>query len=580
MVEGYIQGITSERIPSNRYARLAVERHLKDLDRQNTNDFPYYFNEEDAQYVLDVFGVLKYTKGKWRGNPFVLMPFWAFILWCCFGWKEVGTNKRRFRKVYIKVPRKNAKTEVLIGIGTYMLAFDGEQDPEIYWFATKKDQAKIGWDRQKVMVDRLRHDSSTFYSKYDTTKYRIFTTEGLGFVAYLGRDSKMEDGSAPSCGIGDEYHAHPTDDMINVIEDGMGSRSQPMMWLITTAGYNPFSPCAQFEKLGEQILDGVIDAENMFFMMFGVDDGDDWEDPEVWRKANPAYDHIDTLPGFLKAQYELAKAQGGSKLTSFLTKNLNRWVSSHSAWISDDIYQKSRSPIDLSFLEGKECVGGLDLSAKRDITGLTLFFPQQSGLDKPYLLRFAWIPEDEATDRQRKDAVPYLKWAEDGFLFLTPGNAIDYDYIYQTITGLYDTNISRERPETLYDGVGLINRFKILRIAYDRYREEQIVTKLIDTGVNMAPFGQGYRSMSVPVDDLEVMYLKELLEHDGNPVARFCYSNVRMNSDPAGNRKPDKDKSKEKIDLVVTDIMAFGEWLGKKPEEKESVYSQRGIRTL
>ena len=579
-VEKYIEDIIDGRIPSNKYARGAVLRHVRDLERQDTNNFPYFFDEKSAKFTLSVFSIFVYTKGKWAGKPFELMPFWAFIIYCCFGWKDKRTGLRKYRKVYIKVPRKNAKTEVLVGIGTYMFAFDGEQDPEVYWFATKKDQAKIGWDRQKVLLEKLRTSSSTFKAKFDTTMYRMFTKEGLGFVSYLGRDSKTEDGAAPSCGIGDEYHAHPTDDMINVIEDGMGSRSCPMMWLITTAGYNPFSPCATFERLGEQVLDGVTDAENIFFMMFGIDDGDDWEDPKVWRKANPAYDYIDTMPGFLQAQYELAKAQGGSKLISFLTKNLNEWTSTHSTWITDELYQANCKKIDLSSLRGKECVGGLDLSSKRDLTALTLFFPVQKGLDKPHLVRFAWVPTDEARERQKINAIPYLSWADEGYMFLTPGNAIDYDYIYQTITGLYDTKISRAQSEVLYNGEGLMNMFKIQRIAYDRWREEQIVAKLIDSGVNMAAFGQGFRSMSVPVDDMEVMFLKSMITHDGNMAARWCYSNVVMEFDAAGNRKPSKKGSNEKIDLVVSDIMAFGEWLGKKEEEKESVYSSRGVRTL
>lgn len=578
LIDDYIKGIQSGKIPSNELVKLAVKRHTDDLRQSKNKTYPYYFDAEHAADIIQCFSFLRFTKGKWRGEQFYLMPFWAFVVWCVFGWRRKDNGLRRFRKVYVKIPRKNAKTEVLTAIGTIMFVFDGEADPEVYWFATKKDQAKIGWERQKVMVEYLRKETTAVRDYCDTTTYRIFTKKGLGFVAYLGRDSKTEDGAAPSCGIGDEYHAHPTDDMINVIEDGMGSRAQPMMWLITTAGYNPFSPCAQFEKTCEQILRGQIDGDNIFAMIFGIDDGDDWEDPEVWRKANPAHDFIDTLPGFLQSQYELAKTQGGSKLTSFLTKNLNVWTSTHSAWIPDDTYQAAANRREIETLRGKECIGGLDLSSKRDITALSLFFPVQDGLAKPYLLRFAWIPEEEAADRQKKDAIPYMKWASEGHIFLTPGNAIDYDYIYQTITGLYDTKISRSQEEKLYNGPGIMNLFRVQRIAYDRWKEEQIIPKLADAGVKISPFGQGFRSMGTPVDELEILFLKSLIEHDGNPVARWCYSNVAMQSDPAGSRKPDKKKSNEKIDILVADLMAFGDWMGNKEEEKKIEIFSMGKR--
>lgn len=580
IVEDYIKGIQSGKIISNEFVKLAVQRHLDDLKKQKSKEYPYYFDEDTASFILNCFSFLKFTKGKWRGQPFKLMPFWAFVVWCVFGWKRKKDHVRRFRKVYVKVPRKNAKTEVLVAIGTIMFLFDGEIDPEVYWFATKKDQAKIGWQRQKVMIDTLRKENKSIRDFCDTSTYRIFTKKGLGFVAYLGRDSKTEDGAAPSCGIGDEYHAHFTDDMINVIEDGAGSRLAFLMWLITTAGYNPFSPCAQFEKRCEQILRGQIQGDSVFAMIFGIDKGDNWEDPKVWRKANPAYDDIETLPAFLQAQYELAKTQGGSKRISFLTKNLNIWTSTHETWLPDEIYQEAGKRLDIEFLRGKYCIGGLDLSAKRDLTTLSLFFPAQEELEKPYLLRLCWLPKDIAKERESKDAIPYTIWAEDGYIYLTQGNAIDYDYIYQTITGLYDTKLSRAKSEKLHNGEGLMNMFNVKYIAYDRWNEAQIVSKLIDAGVKMEPFGQGYRSMSVPVDELEIMYIKHLITHDSNEVARWHYSNVVMQKDPAGNRKPDKSKSSEKIDIVVSDLMAFGAWLGNKEEEKESVYSKRGIRTI
>ena len=536
----YIESVKKGKIVTCKWVKLAVQRHINDLKAAKTSKFDYYFDEAAAADALDFFVAFRHAKGMWRGKDFNMMPWQAFIVYSAYGWKRKSDHKRRFRTIYIKVARKNAKTEFLAGIGTIGFLLDAEQDPEVYWFATKKDQAKIGWDRQKEMILQLRSDVASVRSICDTSKYRIFSTEGSGMVSYLGADSDTEDGLSPYYGLCDEYHAHKNDGMVNVIESGMGSRSNPMMWFITTAGFNPQSPCALFEKSCKQILDGVKENDNIFAMIFDLDEDDDWEDSNNWIKANPALPYIDTLEDFLFAEYAKAKTQGQSKIINFKTKNLNMWMTSSATWIKAEDWKASETDVDYESLKGKRCYGGLDLASTRDITALCYYFPVQEGLAEPVMIWNMWCPEDQATERERNDAIPYRQWAADYWITLTPGNVTDYGYIKEQI------------KQDCED-------FQVESIAYDRWNSSQLVIDLLDEGINMRKIGQGFASLSAPTKQLETEILQQNVRHDGNPVMAWMMSNVDLKHDPAGNIKPDKDKSSEKIDGVVAMVMARAE---------------------
>lgn len=543
----YMAAVESGDVVTSKWVLLAVKRHFSDLERSQTADFDYFFDEKASQRVLAVFSLFRHGKGKWRGNPFNLMPWQAFILYVVYGWKRKSDKKRRFRTIYIKVARKNAKTEFLAGIGNIGFYLEQEKDPEIYWFATKKDQAKIGWDRQKEMVLQFRNDSRAFEDFCDTSKYRIYTKIGTGFVSYLGADSDTEDGLSPYYGLCDEYHAHKTDGMVNVIESGMGSRQNPMMWFITTAGFNPQSPCALFEKTCKQVLDGVKENDNIFAAIYDLDDEDDWEDSKNWIKANPALPYIDTLEDFLHAEYAKAKTQGQSKIINFKTKNLNQWTTSSATWIKAEDWRACEVEVDYEKLRGLRCYGGLDLASTRDLTALCYYFPKQDGLDSPVCIWNLWCPEEQAADREKNDGIPYRQWAADYWITLTPGNVTDYNFIKQQI--ISDSEI-----------------FNIESIAYDRWNSSQLVIDLIDAGAALRKIGQGYASLSAPTKQIEAEVLNKSISHDGNPVMAWMMSNVDLSSDPAGNVKPDKARSNEKIDGVVAMVMARAEAMDLEKE--------------
>lgn len=519
------------------WIKKAVARHDADLARADDDTFPYVFNEKKANRALMLFELLKHGKGKWRGIPFNLMDWQAFIVYVAYGWENRETQQRRFRSVYIKVARKNAKTEFLAAIGLIGFFFDNEPDAEVYWFATKKDQAKIGWDRQKVMTEQLRKDSPMFGKFCDTTMYRIFSKGGSATVAYLGADGSTEDGLAPHYGLCDEYHAHRTDEMVDVIESGMGSRAEPMMWYITTAGFNPYCPCAEFEKACKNVLDGTTPNDQILAFIYDLDDDDDWQDQRMWAKANPALNWVDTLENTLLANYAKALTQGAEKQNNFKTKHLNMWVSSSATWIQHKDWMDLARPDVLRTLKGLRCYGGLDLASRRDIAALCLYFPEQDGLDVAFATWLMFCPEETATERSKTDQVPYRDWGQEGWLHLTPGNVVDYTYIKQAIMQAADN-------------------FDLRAVMYDDWNSTQLVIDCIAEGLEMERIGQGWKSLSPPTKQIDIEVAQKMITHDGSPVMAWMMGNVDLEYDAAGNVKPSKKRSAEKIDGVFALVMA------------------------
>ena len=550
LAQQYISDVLGGNITVSNRIVQAVQRHENDLERSKTKEYSYRFDEVLAARYLNLFRVFKYGKGKWRGKSYQLTPWQAFAVWGAYGWIRKTDGKRRFNKIYIKVARKNGKTEFLGCIANIGFALDGEQDPEIYWFATKKDQAKIGWDRQKQMLLQLRKDSKAIAKYCDTATYRIYTKTGQGFASYLGQDSDTEDGLSPYYGMCDEFHAHKSQDMMNVIESGMGTRENPMTWIITTAGFNSTGPCAQFEKICKQILDGTIENERMFMLIFDLDKDDDWEDPAVWEKANPSMRYIDTLPDFLQSAYETAKTQGATKEVNFRTKNLNIWSSTFSTWIPADKWDEAGTDFEKDDLAGIKCWAGLDLASTRDLCSFCLYFP-----DEAKAIWWHWLPEDEAKQREKNDSIPYTQWAKDGWIKLTQGNVRDDKIIIQDIKTIAEA-------------------FGIQSIAYDRWGAANIVITLTESGAKMEAFGQGFASMSAPTKAIERLIFSNKLNHGNNPVMRWQASNVAIQMDPAENIKIAKNKSTEKVDGMVALAMAIGESMDKKTKwGKIEIYS-------
>ena len=558
-VQAFIERATNETRPFSRFARQLVNTYLSDLDQSKQDpNFEYYFDEAAAEHVFKAFCQMQFSEGHWRGKPFELTEWQAFTLWNVYGWKVKSNNWRRYFKVYIKVPRKNGKTEFLSAIGIYGHKFDQyEKDAQVFWFATKKDQARIGFNKQKSMTSMLCTRSALYATKVRVLQNKITDLDGNGFVGYLGKDSKAEDGHNPFYGICDEYHAHPSNDMMNVVESGMGARRSPLLWIITTAGFLPDGVCATFEKTCKQILDGVLENPGIFPLIFDLDEGDDWEQEKNWHKANPSLGQSISID-YLRREHKKALTEGESARVNFLTKKLNVWVKQFKTWIRDADWMKGADDVfDEAELKGRVAMGGLDLASVSDTTSLIWLFPPVEDGEKIKVLLRCWVPEEEAERITRLKGYPYLNWNKQGFLNFTPGNVTDYNYIKEQIK---------------QDAA----KFEVHSIAFDRYNSSHLVTDLQNEGLMMEPFGQGFLSMSAPTKELEVLARRGEIAHNGNPVLRWMMSNVSIRRDPADNIKVDKENSNAKVDGVVALVMALGQFA----KNKNSIYWQGEIFTI
>lgn len=531
----YISDVLTGKIVVGEYIRKAVERHMDDLE--NAEERGIYFDAEHASKIIEVFKNIPHAKGQILGQNFTLQGWQAFILWSVYGWKWTKTQTRRFSKIYIKVARKNGKTEFLAGVGVLGMTIDAISTGEIYWAATKYAQAEIGWERQKTMIELLMSRFDVF-KQFGTNSKRIYNRKNRMFARALGKDSKREDGLSPYYAIIDEYHAHPDTGLIDILESGMGAYKQPLTWIITTAGFDVFCVCKDFEDRCKAILDGHASNNEIFSMIFDLDEGDDWENPETWVKSNPSLGVSNSLRKMM-SEYQKAKLEGVSKEISFRVKNLNQWHNSKTTWIKLDTWKQNGIKIPDSELKGRPCYAGLDLGSVSDVSALVLCFPfPEEGFF--YFKHFFYVPSSTAKVRSMGSNVNYLQWHRDGWLTITDGAATDYDYIFEDL----------KRINTDYE---------LIILAYDRFNSSQLIINITtETDIKAQPYGQGFRSMSSPASEMERLTLLGQWKHDENPMMTWMVGNVALRMDAAGNIKPDKDKSKDKIDGVVAQCFAFG----------------------
>ena len=564
--QSYIRDVLSGRQVVCKLTRLAVERHVADLKRVQAKDptFPYYFDAAHAKRVIDFKQQLRHTKGEWadprkHDTRIHLEPWQQFIDWVLFGWRRAD-GYRRFSKAYIEVARKNGKTTNAAATALYCFAVDRpkEAGPEVYCVATKRDQARISWDEAQRQIDRDPFLKAKVRTYKQTSTLVIPGTASR--MRPLGQDSDTEDGLNPHFALVDEYHAHPDNSMLEVMASGMGARKQPMTYIITTAGFDKNCACYQEEReLAVQILEHTIEPvpESYFAVIYTLDPEDDWTVEANWVKANPNLG-VSVNFEYLRERVDLA-LETPAKANQIKTKNFNIWTQSVTRWILDERWMACKAPVDESALEGLTCYGGLDLSASVDITAYTLCFAPDD--DGPYQLLWRFfMPEDNIIERERSDKVPYTYWADQGLIYLTPGNVVDYDFIEQEI----DKDLKR---------------FKIAEFAYDPWKAHEIVNHLTEARVTMVPIHQRFTGMAQGTDIFEKYVLGGRIAHGGNPVARWMLSCTEVKSDRQGNimpMKPERDKSGKRIDGIVSAIMA----VDRAARHEESVYESRGIRSV
>lgn len=556
--------LVPERV-EGKHERLCWERHARDLklaypraggDPQKTrHPKGYWFDAEAAERpVRTIEAFCKHHKGEWAGKPLLLEEWQKRLIRIAFGWmRPDGT--RRFRILYIEVPRKNGKSEIGAALGLYLLVADHEPGAEIYSSATKKDQAKIVHDTAVAMV-KASPELKKWVRSYRNNLHCVRL--GSKFEP-LGADSSTLDGLNPHGNIVDELHAHRDRGVWDVLDTAMGARRQPMTIAITTAGvYEPESIGWQQHEHAQKVLEGVIEDDAYCAYIAAAPEDADWTLPETWATANPNLG-VSVKPDYLAEQCEKAKAQP-SFLNTFLRLHLNRWTSQQDRWLAMEHWNacdQDLTPVEAaereSRLAGAVAFAGLDLASKVDIAAFVLALPREDDVVE-LVCRF-WVPEEKVVERSRRDRVPYDAWVREGWLTATPGNVIDYEFIraeMNRLSGQYD----------------------LREVGFDPWNATQLATQLSEDGFTMVEVRQGFRSLSEPAKALEARIMAKQIRHAGHPVLRWMVSNVATREDPNGNIAPDKSASSEKIDGVVATIMAFSRLI--VAPDFQSVYEERG----
>lgn len=449
---------------------------------------------------------------------------------------------------------KTHNSELAAAIALYLLYADNEPSAEVYGAACDRNQASIVFDVARQMVEMS--PALMRRSKIRSAGKRIINYRNAGFYQVLSAETGTKHGLNVSGLVFDEIHAQPNRKLYDVLTKGSGdAREQPLFFIITTAGNDKNSICYELHTKALDLMAGRKKDATFYPVVYGLEHEEDWTDEANWYKANPSLGHTIQIDRVREA-YRNA-VENPAEENVFKQLRLNIWTSASIRWIPEQVYDKGSLPIDLDSLRGRMCYGGLDLSSTSDITALVLAFPPRSDDEKYILLPFFWLPEETLELRCRRDHVLYDVWQKQGFIQTTEGNVIHYGFIEKFIERLGET-------------------YNIREIAYDRWNATQMVQNLEDMGFTMVPFGQGFKDMSPPSKELFKLLMEGNIVHGGNPVLKWMAGNVVMRQDPAGNIKPDKEKSVEKIDGIVASIMALDRCI-RNGTGSGSVYDERGV---
>ncbi|EFR90483.1 putative phage terminase, large subunit [Listeria innocua FSL S4-378] len=512
------------------------------------------YDQDAADYAVSFIECLSHTKGKWSGKPFELIDWQEQIIRDLFGTLKPN-GYRQFNTAYIEIPKKMGKSELAAAVALLLTCGDGEERAEVYGCAADRQQASIVFEVAADMV-RMSPALSKRVKILSATKRIVFQPTN-SFYQVLSAEAYSKHGFNIHGVVFDELHTQPNRKLFDVMTKGSGdARTQPLYFLITTAGSDTKSICYETHQKAKDIMAGRKIDPTFYPVIYGADESDDWTDPKVWKKANPSLG-ITVGIDKVKAACESAK-QNPAEENAFRQLRLNQWVKQAVRWMPMDRWDKCAFAVNEEDLLGRVCYGGLDLSSSIDITAFVLVFPPVDEDDKYIILPYFWLPEETLSARVNRDHVPYDVWEKQGQLKTTEGNVVHYGFIEKFIEELGE-------------------KYNIREIAFDRWGAVQMVQNLEGMGFTVVPFGQGFKDMSPPTKELMKLTLEEKVAHGGHPVLRWMMDNIFVRTDPAGNIKPDKEKSSEKIDGAVATIMALDRAIRCGNDTSASVYDNRGI---
>ena len=555
----YAQRVVDGQVLACKWVRLACQRHLRDLARAAAG-WIYTFNPEltdakgkthrPADRICAFAERMPHIKGDWagRGERIRLEPWQVFILASIFGWINTATLKRRFRQADLFVPRKNAKSTIAAVIGNFMLAADGEFGAEVYSGATSMKQAQEVFRPAQLMA-RVNADYRAYYGVLLNASNLAVLDTNSKFEPVIG---KPGDGASPSCAIVDEYHEHNTSDLYDTMRTGMGARSQPLLLVITTAGNNIGGPCYTHQVELQKVLEGVLEAEQRFGIIFGIDADDDWTKPETLVKANPNFGVSIAAETLLADQMEAM--QDPRKQAIFKTKHLNVWVNSASPWINLESLQRASDPtLREEDFRGEQCWDGLDLASKTDIASKAKLFRRlkDDGWHY-YLFTRNWLPQAAV---EKPENGHYQAWVVEGHLVQTPGNMINLKQIQADVEADSELHVVAEVP-------------------MDAWGSREIAPSLQEGGYVVIDVPMTTRNLSEPMKLIAALIDAGRFHHDGNKATMWMFSNVEVFEDRNGNIFPRKGSAEKKIDAAVAATLAMSRAMVGAGDAEKSFWEQ------
>lgn len=465
---------------------------------------------------------------------------------------------RQFNSAYIEIPKKQGKSELAAAVALLLTCGDFEHGGEVYGCASDRQQASIVFDVAVEMVDQCPALKQRI--KPAISQKRLIYKPLGSFYQVLSAEAYTKHGLNVHGVVFDELHAQPNRQLYDVMLHGSGdARRQPLYFLITTAGTDRNSICWEVHQKAEDIIRGKKIDPSFYPVIYGAEEQDDWTSPKIWMKANPS---LGITVDIEKIQTACDSARNNpAEENLFRQLRLNQWVKQSLRWMPMEKWDKCSFAVDENELLGRVCYGGLDLSSTTDLTAFVLVFPPETPEGRYEVLPFFWIPEENLDLRVRRDHVPYDVWHKQGHILTTEGNVVHYGFI-----------------ESFIEELGL--RYNIKEIAFDRWGAVQMAQNLEGLGFTLVRFGQGFKDLSPPTKELMKLTMEQKITHGGNPVLRWMMDNITVRTDPAGNIKPDKEKSTERIDGAVATIMALDRAIRCGGDVAGSVYDTRGIILL
>lgn len=565
----YSQDVISGKIISCKKHKQACSRFMNDLEQEGTDSFPYVFDEDKANHFLEWMPLFKHTKGPLEGEYKIPEPIEKFIFGNIYGWVRKDTGYRRFRKAYWQVARKNAKSQDLAIVALYEISAFGEPCAEVYVAATKRDQTKYVFNEADLIYKR----NDLFKDKFKTVYGEIrHPKSGSVFARMSEEDKKKGDGSNPQAGLIDEYHAHNTSEYYDILTSGMKTRKQPLLFIITTAGFELNHPCYSEEyPYVSKILDPNNPVENdRYFIMINEldkdDEGnllDDIKDEECWPKANPIV--VKTEVGLESIRDELCVAlDKPEKMRDFLTKTMNVWVNQGAhGYMLMDKWALCGATKDNPFpdVKGLKCIPGLDLSVTIDLTSTSFEIELPDG--RVAVLAHSFIPEETLIRKRHTDKFDYDRYVKEGWITATPGASVDYNYVLDYVVEMFE---KYEWPKG--------------EACFDRYLATWLSYQLESRDFTPVEIPQGIPALGMPTKDFRARVYNKKVIHNNNPVLTWAIGNaVTTPMDKNENFMLDKGKSTGRIDPIAALMNAHARAM-VVPTIKKSAYEERGMRSL